>query len=201
MVVYVDDIVITSEDYDVIAGLKQHLLYHFQVKDKKNYGILLELRWLIIRQELLFPKHKYVLDILEETGILDCKPIDTHMDSNIKFLRDRGWSFSDPGTYKRYCILIGGNLTSKKSKKQNAIVKYNVEVEYQAMTHATQELIWLNHLLQELNFCKIGIMSVIYDNQATLHIASKSIFYERTKHIEVVCHFICEKLVSGEIIT
>ena len=31
-------------------------------------------------------QRKFVLDILEETGILDCKPIDTPMDPNVKLL-------------------------------------------------------------------------------------------------------------------
>jgi len=33
LVVYVDDIVITGDDRDGIAGLKHHLVQHFQVKD------------------------------------------------------------------------------------------------------------------------------------------------------------------------
>lgn len=76
-----------------------------------------------------------------------------------------------------------------------------MEVEYRAIAFTTQELILFKHLLQELHYCKIGIMSLICDNQAALHIACNSVFHEQTKHIEIGCHFICEKIVSGEIAT
>ena len=65
------------------------------------------------------------------------------------------------------------------------------------MALVTCELIWLRHLLRELRFEKDEQMKLRCDNQAVLHIASNLVFHERTKHIEVDCHFIKERIASG----
>jgi len=49
-----------------------------------------------------------------------------------------------------YCIFIGGNIVSRKSKKQNMVAWSNAEVEYRRMTSLTCELVWIKQFLQEL---------------------------------------------------
>ena len=77
------------------------------------------------------------------------------------------------------------------------MARSSAEAEYRAMALTTCELIWLRHLLQELRFGKDEQMKLICDNQTALHIASNPVFHERTKHIEVDCHFIREKIALG----
>ena len=63
------------------------------------------------------------------------------------------------------------------------------------------ELIWLKQLLKEVQFGENKQMIVLCDNQATLHIPSNPIFHERTKNIEVDCHFMREKILFDDITT
>lgn len=101
----------------------------------------------------------------------------------------------------RYCVFVGGNLVSWKSKKQNVVSRSSAEFEYKAMAQTTCELIWVRNLLGEIGFAQSKPMNLYCDNEAAIHIANNPVFHERTKHIEVDCHFTREKLEDGTIST
>ena len=46
-------------------------------------------------------QRKYLLDILEETSMLDSKLVDTPMDPNVKLVPGQGEPLRDPGRYRR----------------------------------------------------------------------------------------------------
>ena len=65
------------------------------------------------------------------------------------------------------------------------------------MTQSACEIIWLHQLLAEVGI-KTSVPAKLWcDNQAALHIASNPVFNERTKHIEIDCHFVHEKIQLG----
>lgn len=97
--------------------------------------------------------------------------------------------------------LLGGNLITWKSKKQSVVARSSIEAEYRAMAHTSCELSWIKHLLMEMGFDILLPMKMSCDNQAAIHIASNPVFHERTKHIEVDCHLVREKLENGLIVT
>ena len=49
-----------------------------------------------------------------------------------------------------YCIFVGSNLVSWKSKKQNVVSRSSAESEYRAMDQSVCEIMWVHQLLSEV---------------------------------------------------
>jgi hypothetical protein len=100
-----------------------------------------------------------------------------------------------------YFILLGQSPISWKTKKQDTVSRSSAEAEYRAMAMTTCELQWLRYLLHDLG-ASHSTPSLLYcDNQAALYIAANPVFHERTKHIELDCHVVREKIQNGSLRT
>ena len=65
------------------------------------------------------------------------------------------------------------------------------------MRRLCSELAWLNRLLVEFEVPNIVPIPLKCDNQAAIYIAKNPVFHERTKHIDIDCHFVREKVLDG----
>ncbi|CAL8997528.1 unnamed protein product [Prunus brigantina] len=84
LIVYVDDMIVTGDDPDERKALQEYLSKEFEMKDLGTLKYFLGIEVSRSQQGIFLSQRKYVMDLLTETGMLGCKPVNTPMEENHK---------------------------------------------------------------------------------------------------------------------
>ncbi|KAJ9535148.1 hypothetical protein OSB04_un001773 [Centaurea solstitialis] len=255
--------IITGDDSNGIASLKQSLSSSFEMKDLGDLHYFLGLEVLSDASGVYLCQAKYVSDLLSKAGLSDNKVASTPLEhTNPHLTPNAGTPLQDPTRYRQlvgslvyltvtrpdiayavhtvsqfmaapcsdhyaaapcfmgytsppksslllrgfsdadwdsdmtdrrsttgYCFFLGDSLISWRSKKQSLTARSSTEAEYRALADTTQELIWLRWLLSDMGAPQLSPTPLWCDNNSAIQIAHNDVFPERTKHIEIDCHF------------
>ena len=99
-----DDIILTGNHGEKIYLLKKLLAKEFEIKDLGNLKYFLRMEISRSNKGIAVSQRKYVLDLLNETWMLGCKPAETPMDTTVKLEESDGSAPIDKG---RYQCLVG----------------------------------------------------------------------------------------------
>ena len=69
------------------------------------------------------------------------------------------------------------------------------------MAAVTCEISWMKSLLMDFQLFHKQPAMVFCDSQSAIHITANPMFHEKTKHIEIVCHIVHDKILEGVIKT
>ena len=98
-----------------------------------------------------------------------------------------------------YVFTLGGCAISWKSTLQSTVALSSTEAKYMAITEVIKEAIWLKTFLGEIASLDDPIM-VFCDNQSVVHLTNDPMFHERTKHIDIRYHFVCDVISEGNVL-
>lgn len=99
LLVYVDDIIVTSNNPASIRTLMARLSKEFAIKDLGRLGYFLGLEVSYPSSGLFLSQSKYARDILARADLLDSKPVSTPLAPGVSFT-SAGTEFSDPTLYR-----------------------------------------------------------------------------------------------------
>ncbi|XP_042009205.1 uncharacterized mitochondrial protein AtMg00810-like [Salvia splendens] len=101
LIIYVDDMIITGDDVEEIESLKKSLFLKFEMKDLGDLKYFLGIEILRSKRGIFLRQRKYVLDLLAETGLLECKPTETPIVLNHGLKIVEGADQTEQGKYQR----------------------------------------------------------------------------------------------------
>ena len=85
LIVYVDDIVLAGPNSHILEDFNKHLVAKFALRDLGMISYFMGLEVIPCKHGLFLNQKRYILDLLERTGLTHAKPVSTPMvvDSNL----------------------------------------------------------------------------------------------------------------------
>ena len=115
---------------------------------------------------------------------------------------DWGSDLNERKSTSRYAFLLNNGAIIWTSKKQPCIALSTMEAEYVACSTAIQEVVWLRRFFQNLEVNKDALdpITVHCDSMAALAYAKDSKYHDKTKHIDIRCHYIRDMAAHNEVV-
>ncbi|KAL6190201.1 hypothetical protein ACLB2K_036599 [Fragaria x ananassa] len=117
LLIYVDDILITSNDSASVDAFKKFLHGHFRIKDLGDLKYFLGIEVSSSAHDIFISQRKYALEIIKDARLLGVAPVDTPMERSLK-LSDKSVLLKDPSQYRRlvgrliYCTVSRPDITN-----------------------------------------------------------------------------------------
>ncbi|GJX03223.1 ribonuclease H-like domain-containing protein [Tanacetum coccineum] len=184
LLVYVDDIVITGNNVEEISKFKKFLASKSQIKDLGSLKYLLGIEVLENKNGLCLSQKKYCLELLNEYGLLACKPAATPIQHNVSLSHDE---------------------TDKDKRLLNHMhshLKSHFSAGLRVLRYLKQSPgLGIANLLKDLGVEGLLPVPLYCDSSSAIQIVANPVFHEKTKHFEIDVHWVREKVASGAIST
>ncbi|WKA07496.1 hypothetical protein VitviT2T_025316 [Vitis vinifera] len=102
LIVYVDDMVVTGNDPEERKALQNYLSREFKMKDLGPLKYFLGIEVSRSSEGIFLSQRKYALDLLQETGMSGCQPVNTPIEEGLKLCVEPNQVSIVKGRYQRF---------------------------------------------------------------------------------------------------
>eukprot|EP00253_Pinus_taeda_P009448 PITA_09448 len=204
LVLYVDDLILTGSDPNLINHVKSSLKKKFEMTDLGHLHYFLGLQVLQSKEGISLSQSKYACDILRHFHMEDFQ-FGIHYSAKASPLlvgfTDSDWT-GDPDDQKStvgYVFTLGSGPITWACKKQGVISLSSAEAEYRGAVEASKEALWLCQILLEFGFQQQHPTTLWCDKQSAIQLCKDPVQHQRSKHIELHMHFI-RKLIHDHVL-
>ena len=147
-----------------------------------------------------WPTTKHVLRYLQGTCELGLKYTSGN-DIRLSGFTNADWARSpvDRKSIHRYFFNVGSRMTSWCNRKHKFVALSSAWAEYMAASTTSCKAIWLRKLLVNLLKEKMEATNILCDNQSCIKLFENPVFHDRSKHIDIRCHFIRHCVQRGAV--
>ena len=105
---------------------------------------------------------------------------------------DSDWagSVDDKKSTSGYVFSLESGVGTWTSKKQQTVSLSSTEAEYRGTIQVGCEVVWLRQMLWDMQMSLAGPTTLFVDNGDVIKLAQNLVFHERTKNVDVHCHYI-----------
>nr|GEW94235.1 ribonuclease H-like domain-containing protein [Tanacetum cinerariifolium] len=90
-------------------------------------------------------------------------------------------------------------LSQWKYAIQHTLSRSSAEADYRGVANVVAETAWLRNLLRELHYPLLAATLVYNDNASAIYMSANPIQHQRTKHIEIDIHFVCDMVTAVQV--
>ena len=94
---------------------------------------------------------------------------------------------------------LGETTVHWTSKLQEVVSLSTTEAEYRVLSEATGGILHLQKIFINLDVNALRPTPLLSDNTSCIRLVDNPVLHEKTKHIDIRAHFICEKARSGDV--
>ncbi|GKA53803.1 retrovirus-related pol polyprotein from transposon TNT 1-94 [Tanacetum coccineum] len=219
--IYVDDIIFAASTPELCDLFSKIMCSKFKMSMMGKISFFLGLQISQSPRGIFINQSKYALESLKKYGFDSCNPVDTPMVAKSKLDENKEGKAVDPSHYRGSAYrkalkcdadhascqdtrrstygsmqLLGDRLVSWSSKRQKSAPISSTEAEYIALSGCCAQFLWMRSQLTDYGF-GFNKIPMYCDNKSAIALCCNNVQHSRSKHIDIIFHFIKEHIENG----